>query len=134
MPLFLVGLRSLLVSPLVVADDLACVPQFRDPPTPTEQCLAPHVERPAHLLGTHQRVFPPAAAACGRPRTPARPKPGSGGGSTRYSRGPRSASTRLPASRGGRRAPRPTGGRRPPAPARAGHPLRWSGSTSPPPS
>src|SRR3954469_19339706 len=116
MPLLLVGLGGLGVPPLVVPDDLACVPPLGHAPPPAEHRPAPLVQRPAHLLGRHLRVFPPAVARCGWPRTPARPGPGSGAAATRCSPAPRSASGRPPASRAGRRAPPPTAGRPRPAP------------------
>ncbi len=120
MPLFLVGLGGLGVPPLVVADDVAGVPHLGDAPPPAEHRPAPLVQRPAHLLGRHLRVFPPAAAPCGWPRTPGRPGPGSGAAPARCSPAPRSASARPPACRGGRRAPPSTGGRPRPAPELSG--------------
>src|SRR3954470_19931803 len=94
MPLFLVGLGGLGVPPLVVLDDLAAVPDLGHAAPPPEHRRAPLVQRPAHLLGRHLRVFPPAAARCAWPRTRARSTPGSGAAATRYSPAPRSASAR----------------------------------------
>src|SRR5215210_5273332 len=131
MPLFLVRLGGLRVPPLVVADDIAGVTHLGNTPPPAEHRPAPLVQRPAHLLGRHRRVFPPAAAPSGWPRTRGRSGPGLGAGPGRYSPAPRSPATRPLASPGGRRAPPPTGGRRRPAPAPAGRSSRWSGSTSP---
>src|SRR3954467_12239109 len=105
MSLFLVGFGGLSVPLLVVADDVAGVPGLGHAPPPAEHRRAPPVQRPAHLLGRHLRVFPPATARRGRPRTPERSTPGSGAAATRCSPAPRSASTRLPASPTGRPAP-----------------------------
>src|SRR6187397_787012 len=131
MPLFLVGLGGLSVPPLMVADDLAGMPDLGHAPPPAEHDRAPLVERPAHLLGRHLRVFPPAAARCGWSRTPAPPTPGPGAAATRCSPAPRSPSARPLVCRGGRRAPPSTGGRPRPAPGPTAPPSRWSGSTSP---
>src|SRR4051812_520596 len=111
MPLFLVGLGGLGVASLVVADDLAGVPHLGDGPPAAEHHPAPLVQRPAYLLGRHLGVFPPAAARCGRPRTPGPPGPTSGASATPCSHAPRSPSARPLASRGERHAPPPTGGR-----------------------
>src|SRR6478752_6366065 len=102
MPLFLVGLGGLSVPPLVVPDDLAGVPGLGHAPPPAEHRRAPLVQRPAHLLRRHLRVFPPATARCEWPRTPTRSTPGSGAAAARCSPAPRSASTPLPASPTGR--------------------------------
>src|SRR3954471_22641941 len=133
MSLFLVGLGGLSVPPLMVADDLAGVPDLGHAPPTTEHDHAPLVQRPAHLLGRHLRVFPPAAARYAWPRTPARPTPGSGAAAAPCSPAPRSASSRPPASQGGRPAPPRTGGTPRPAPDSAARSSRWSGSTSPRP-
>src|SRR3954469_18765253 len=85
MPLFLVGLGGPGVPLLVVADDVAGVPDLGHAPPPAEHRRTPPVQRPAHLLGRHLRVFPPATARCGWPRTPARSTPGSGAAATRCS-------------------------------------------------
>src|SRR6476620_10913735 len=103
MPLLLVGLGGLSVPPLMVADDLAGMPDLGHAPPSAEHDRAPLVQRPAHLLGRHLRVFPPAAARCAWPRTPARSTPGSGAAAARCSPAPRSASARPPASPVGRR-------------------------------
>src|SRR3954452_13005734 len=132
MPLFLVGLCGLGVPPLVVLDDRAAVPDFGDAPPPAEHRRTPLVQRPAHLLGRHLRVFPPATAPCGWPRTPGPPGPASGAATTPCSLAPRSASVRPPVCRAGTSAPLPSGGRRRPALDSTPRPSRWSGSTSPP--
>src|SRR5262245_59370777 len=105
MPPLPVRLRRLLVAPLVVLDDVARVPNLGYAPPPAEQLRAPRVQRPAHLLRRHERVFPPAAAPCGRPRTPARSRPASGAAPARCSSAPRSPSAPPPACPAGRRAP-----------------------------
>src|SRR5262245_14766733 len=97
MPLLLVRLGGLRVASLVVADHRAGVPCLGNAPPPPEHDSASLVERPAHLLGRHQRVFPPATARCGRPRTPARSGPASSAAVIRRSPAPRSASARPPA-------------------------------------
>src|SRR6476646_1825714 len=104
MPLFLVRPGGLCVPLLVVPDDGAGVPHLGDAPPPAERDRAPHVQSPAHLLGRHLGVSPPAAARCGSPRTPAPPGPGSGAAAVRCSPGPRSPPARPPACRGGTRA------------------------------
>src|SRR4051794_24369173 len=119
MRLFLVRLGGLGVPLLVVADDVAGVSDPADASPPAEYRLAPLVQRPAHLLGRHPRVFPPAPAPCGWRRTRGRSGPASGAGSGRCSPAPRSASVRPPACRGGTRAPPRTGGRPRPAPGSA---------------
>src|SRR3954471_11821398 len=96
MPLFLVRLGGLLVPPLVVPDDLARVLEPRCPSSAAEQGVAPRVQRPAHLLHRHLRVFPPAAGPCGPTRTPSPAAPGLGDGSARRAAAPRNAPTRLP--------------------------------------
>src|SRR4051812_46372368 len=111
MPLLLVGLGGLSVPPLVIPDDLAGVPNLCDAPAPAEHRPAPLVERPAHLLRGHLRVFPPATAPCAWSRTPTRSGPGSGAATGRCSSAPRNPSFRLPACRAGRRVPPPTDGR-----------------------
>src|SRR3954469_16781125 len=118
MPLFLVSLGGLRIPPLVVADDLAGVPHLRDAPPAAEHRPAPLVQRPAHLLGRHPRVFPPSAAPSGWPRTRGRRARVAGAASARCSSGPRSPSARPPACPAGRCVPPPTGGRRRPAPGR----------------
>src|SRR5882724_1607460 len=133
MPLLLVGLRGLGISPLVVQDDLAAVPDRGDAPPPAEHRPAPLVQRPAHLLGRHLRVFPPATAPCGWRRIPEPPGRASGVATAPCSPAPRSASVRLPVCRAGTHAPPRNGGRRRPATGSTPHPSRWSGSTSPPP-
>jgi hypothetical protein len=72
MPLLLVGLRRLGVAPLVVADDPAHVLHLGPTAAAAEHRRAAVVQRPAHLLGRHLGIFPPAAAGCGRPRSRAR--------------------------------------------------------------
>src|SRR3954454_16721401 len=101
MPLFLVGPGGLGVPLLVVADDAAGVPHLGHPSPPTEHDRAPVVQRPAHLLGRHLWVFPPATAPCGWSRNRGRSELVSGAGPTRCSLAPRSASTPPLASRGG---------------------------------
>ena len=49
----LVRFGSLGVTPLVVSDDLARVWDHRGAPPPAEHGRAPHVQRPAYLLGRH---------------------------------------------------------------------------------
>src|SRR3954467_13421893 len=95
MSLFLVGFGGLSVPLLVVADDLAGVPGLGHAPPPAEHRRAPPVQRPAHLLGRHLRVFPPATARCAWPRTPTRSTPGSGAARARCSPAPRSSPARL---------------------------------------
>src|SRR5947209_20539266 len=95
MPLFLVRLGGLGVPLLVVSDDVAGVPDLGRAASPAEHRRTPPVQRPAHLLGRHPRVFPPATARCEWPRTPTRSTPGSDAAATRCSPAPRSASTRL---------------------------------------
>src|SRR5687767_13973825 len=116
MPLFFVGLGGLSIPPMVVADDLAGVPDLGHAPPPAEHRPAPLVQYLARLLGRHPRVFPPVVARCGWPRTPVPPGPGSCAAATRCGPGPRSTSARPPACRAGRRAPPPTAGRPRPAP------------------
>src|SRR5829696_8215118 len=128
MPLFLVRPGGLGVAPLVVSDDLAGVPHLGDGAPAAEHARAPVVQCPAHLLGRHLGVFPPAIARCGWPRTPAPPGPTSGASATPCSHAPRSPSARLLACRGERRAPPSTGGRPRTAPAPAGRSLRSSRS------
>src|SRR5688500_2225176 len=120
MPLLLVGLGGLGIPPLVVPNDVAGVPQLGDAPPPPEHRRAPLVQRPAHLLRRHPRVFPPAAAPCGWRRNRGRPGPASGAATAPCSPAPRSPSVRPPASPAGRRVPPCTGGRPRPAPAPAG--------------
>src|SRR5439155_199768 len=132
MPPFLVGFGGLSVPPLVVPDDLAGVTQLGDAPPPAEHRPAPLVQRPAHLLGRHLGVFPPATAPCGWRRIPGQPGPASRVATTPCSLAPRSASVRPPVGRTGTSAPPPNGGRRRPAVGSTPRPSRWSGSTSPP--
>src|SRR5262249_54953462 len=97
MPPFLVGAAGLLVAPLVIANDHPRLLRLRRPPSPTQQHQAARVQRPAHLLQRHLRVFPPAAARCAATRTPARSDPGASAATDCDSPAPRSASTPLPA-------------------------------------
>lgn len=64
MSLLLVGLGGLGVSLLVVADDVAGVPRCGGAAAAPERHVAPLVQSPAHRLGRHLWVFPPAAAPC----------------------------------------------------------------------
>src|SRR4051794_28447117 len=105
MPLSLVGLGGPGVPLLVVADHVARVPDVGDAPPPAEYRPAPLVQRPAHLLGRHRRIFPPVAAPSGRLRTRGQSAPASGAASVPCSSDPRSPSARLPASPAGRRVP-----------------------------
>src|SRR5262245_43955979 len=134
MPLFLVGLCGLLVAPLVVAKDLAQMPPLGNLPTTTQQRRAALVQRPAHLLRRHTRIFPPATARSAWPPSPTPPAPRSGAVSAPCRPAPRSASGRPPACPGGSRAPPPSGKRPRPTAAPAGQTWHCSGSTSPPPS
>src|SRR5215469_8809235 len=126
MPPFLVGLRGLLVAPLVVVDDRTGVAYLRAAPPPAEHRRAPLVQRPAHLLRRHTRVFPPATAPCASPRTPARSGPGPGAESVPCSRVPRSPTVPPPACPTGTRAPPSSAGRPRSAPAPAARRRRWS--------
>src|SRR5262245_44265769 len=130
MPPLLVRFGGLRVAPLVVANDGTDVAQLGRPPPTAEQRRAALVQRPAHLLRRHERVFPPAAAGCASPRTPGPPAPGSGAGSGPCRPAPRSPTGPLPVCPDETRAPPSTAGRRPPAPASAARRSRWSGSTS----
>src|SRR5262245_51564925 len=132
MPLLLVRLGGLSVSPLVIPDDVAGMPDLGDAPPPTEHGPASLVQGPAHLLRGHLRVFPPAVAPCAWPRTRARSGPGSDAAAGRCSSAPRNPSARLLACRAGRRVPPSTAGRRRPTHGPTRPPSRWSGNTSPP--
>src|SRR5262245_37101742 len=119
MPLFLVGASGLFVAALVIANHLAHMAGLGRAAATAEQHHAALVQRPAHLLPSHLRVFPPAAARCGPTRTPSRSGPGSDGAPGPRTAAPRSASAPPPACPGGSRA-RPWRGRTPPpAPAPA---------------
>src|SRR6266540_3703526 len=113
MPLFLVGACGLLVAALVVADHLAHMTGLGRAPAAAEQHGAADVERPAHLLPGHLRVFPPAAARCGLTQRPSQSRPGSDVAPGPRTAAPRSASAPLPACPGGSCA-RPWHGETPP--------------------
>src|SRR5262249_22071237 len=129
-----VGLRGLLVAPLVVADDRTGVAYLRAAPPPAEHRRAPLVQRPAHLLRRHPRVFPPAAAPCASPRTPAPPGPGPAAASAPWSPAPRGAPPPPPPGPPpAARSPPPQGGegaRHPPPPGPRG---RFAQKVFPPP-
>ena len=65
MPSFFVSLGGGGVTPLVITDDLARVPELRDAPPSPKQRPAAMVQRPADLLRRQLRVFPPVTAPCG---------------------------------------------------------------------
>src|SRR5579872_1931732 len=94
MPLFLVGLCRLGIPSLVVADDFADVLHFGNPPATAKHCCAPLVQRSAHLLCCHLRIFPPEVFRYEWPQSPAQSTPGSNAASARCSPVPRSASSR----------------------------------------
>src|SRR5690349_7072093 len=87
-----VGSRGLLVATLMIADHHADVRALAPAPAAAEQHPAAFVQRPAHLLHRHLRVFPPAAAACAPPRTPTRSGPAADDAPAPHTADPRSGS------------------------------------------
>src|SRR5215510_9241701 len=114
MPLFLVGASRLLVAALVVADHLAYLTGLGCAAATAEKHRATLVQRPAHLLPSHLRVFPPVAARCAATQKPSRSRPESSGVPSRRTAVPRNASAPLPACPGGSCA-RPRHGKTPPS-------------------
>src|SRR5262249_30797672 len=93
---FLLGLPCGPVANLVIRNGLSQVLPPTRAPSPPQHLQAAHVQRPAHLLHGHFRVFPPASVPCAAPRTPVPSGTGSGAASARHSHAPRSASARFP--------------------------------------
>src|SRR5262249_2173418 len=87
---FLFGPTGGTVPPLVIANDLQHTGPVTVAPAPPQPPPAYLLERSAHLLHRHLRVFPPAAAACARRRRPTRPNTGSDAVATLRSSCPRS--------------------------------------------
>src|SRR6185437_12057090 len=103
---FLPRLPGRSVPPLVVAQCRQALLAATRPPPLLLPLLAQQVQRTAHLLHRHFRIFPPAAAPCARPQRLASTDTRSGAASEPCSSCLRSASNRVHSSPHEWRAPR----------------------------
>src|SRR4030088_961742 len=79
------------VPPLVIREGDSFVLATRASPTPLLPLQAQQVQRTAHLLHRHLRIFPPAVAACARRQSSALAGTASGASSAPCNSSPHSA-------------------------------------------